>query len=271
MQNSIMVVVDADAAYEQNTLKDNAYVIHNTNRITGNPGNLTSPVQHVIGASFPDGRVVEDTPVNWPVYNWLSMPVSGLPTTLPDSFYIDAATELAKQRFLKALETAHTVADKVEALEAYSETLRTLRNSLRVHPQEDGSAPRLSFDLEGNLRDELKAKTEVSFYPLIVGIGGEAVTAGVMHPAIYGSPSIGSGGWYFSALIDVSKPGRYSYSMTITLFPSIAPTPQNKIQIKTFELLSAFDVTQNVLINGFNGSLYPGVLPMAPSLQGVAK
>lgn len=271
MQNSIMVVVDSVAAYEQDTLENNAYVLHNTNYITGNPGNLTTPVQHVIGAAYPDGRVVQDTPVNWPVFNWLSMPVSGLPTTLPDSFYIGAAREVAKRRYLEALASAQTDDERVAALELFERTAAGVLNNMGARPQSGDTVRRPAFDLDGNTLTKAEAGASVSFYPLIMAIGGEAVTARVMHPAIYGSPSIADGGWYYSAMIDVSKPGRYSYTITITLFPSVTPTEENNIKIKTFELHSAFDVTQNVLINGFNGSLYPGVLPIAPSHEGAVK
>jgi hypothetical protein len=53
--------------------------------------------------------------------------------------------------------------------------------------------------------------------PVITDITGEAVDQKIMYPALYGSPDLVTDGWYWSASVDTSRPGTYSYTMEIEL------------------------------------------------------
>jgi hypothetical protein len=97
--------------------------------------------------------------------------------------------------------------------------------------------------------------------PVIVDITGEAVDQKIIYPAEYGSPDLVTDGWYWSASVDVSRPGTYAYTMEIHLHELIwsdgwvwEPVPM------CFD--SRIRITNEPKRNGFTGA-GAGMLPIA--------
>ncbi|MFG2003955.1 hypothetical protein ACGFNU_32840 [Spirillospora sp. NPDC048911] len=53
--------------------------------------------------------------------------------------------------------------------------------------------------------------------PVITDITGEAVDQQIIYPAQYGSPDLVTDGWYWSASVDTSHHGTFSYTLEIEL------------------------------------------------------
>lgn len=63
----------------------------------------------------------------------------------------------------------------------------------------------------------LRAELDEPAPPVLASISGQAVDLGVILPARYGSPDPQTGGWYWSATVDTSRVGTWSYTIRIDL------------------------------------------------------
>jgi hypothetical protein len=78
------------------------------------------------------------------------------------------------------------------------------------------------FRRTGQSRVAQPGDQDVIYYPdpAIQRIGGEAMEAGVIFPAQYGSPELFSDGLYWSASVDPSRLGLFRYTIWVTLYYS---------------------------------------------------
>lgn len=85
--------------------------------------------------------------------------------------------------------------------------------------------------------------------PYLTDITGEAVDAGVIFPAQYGTPVPVHGGWYWSASVSTYRPGVYRYVLHLKLFK------RNGDGLEAVELAceAALKITHAPQRNGFTG------------------
>ena len=257
MQNSIIIMIDVEAALAERTLEGNTYFVDNTRGLGSLHEGTPDLISRIVGVSNPDGSQAAEATMNW-----LCLGVANLPPTLPRTFYQrDDGQELAKLRSrLRKANNARGVA----------EVLRELP------PEEPVSAVRLkdgrvqTLDIEprnifGHAVTAEGAASSAYISPSVAAIRGEAVNKSVIYPAQYGSPDFIGGGWYWSATVDTSKVGKYSYKIDVLLY---RPESENGAILwtpETYSIRSHLCVTQDVLANGFTGLPCPPFLPLVPA------
>jgi hypothetical protein len=80
MQNSIVVLIDVEAALAESRLENNFYLIDNTRALGSNGEGSAEIVSAVVGVHNADG-----SPAAEAVLNWIGYGISALPPTLPRS------------------------------------------------------------------------------------------------------------------------------------------------------------------------------------------
>jgi hypothetical protein len=101
--------------------------------------------------------------------------------------------------------------------------------------------------------------------PIITDIVGEAVDKNIMYPAEYGSPDMVTDGWYWSASVDTSRPGTYSYTMHIQLHELIPQDGELIWEPVNLTCDSRIRIITEPRRNGFTGAGI-GMLPIAPPI-----
>ena len=85
--------------------------------------------------------------------------------------------------------------------------------------------------------------------PYLANITGEAVDAGVIFPAQYGTPVPVHGGWYWSASVSTYRPGVYRYKLHLKLFKRNGDRPE----AVEMACEAALKITNAPQRNGFSG------------------
>lgn len=263
-QLGIVLMIDSAAAIEAGTLDGNIYLVDN-GRSSGSTGEGTAHLVTAIEGILVPGQA------DIPVLNWLPYGVSSPPPTLPQHFFLDAASRETVTRHVQSAEP-HLAAKRLAAEAAPTEP------EAKPAPEPEPVLPRLTrrvVDILGrDLRDAAGGPTARATAlvrtaaegarvhypnPLISNIYGEAVDLGVIYPAQYGSPDLFSDGLYWSASVDVSRLGYFSYVIDVVLFYSEFSAGQWVDRSITLPYAAYLNVTDQAAINGF--ATTPAILP----------
>ncbi len=291
MQISIVVVVDTKTTLSEDSLKNNVYFIDNTSYFSRDAGmpDCDDFLTHVCGVCNCDGSQAEEAVLNWVGF--------GLPSTLPtlprNYAHIQASAGLSQT--VTRLGTAGRVkiahpSDPTptplgfSALDPSGTPILSPVGTPFVIAADDDSALTEKKVAEKGIRKTNKKfhfaaivphrsdsqkylvpDDNISGYisPRLSRIHGPAVDAGVIFPAMYGSPMAETEGWYWSASVDVSKEGIHAYCMDITLFQAqIDASGDIEWFPRTFTFDCKIAVSRSIKTNGFATPSGFGVLPL---------
>ncbi|WP_444667269.1 hypothetical protein [Cereibacter changlensis] len=255
MQNSIVLLVDVEAALADSDLADNVYLVDNTRALGSRDEGRATMVSCVAGVHNPDG-----SPAAEAVLNWIAYGISALPPTLPRSFNLRSHHVAHDHALLEKLAATTHPRDVAALLAAHHEehgAFGAQRSAMPYLPVDPRSAT-------GEFVSPDAVDYAAHLNPEIVAIRGEAVEKGVIFPALYGSPDFYTEGWYWSASVDTNKVGLHDYILDLRL---LRPTRSGGAvtwapEIHPFKV--QIEVSASTMVNGFTGGPLPGVLPLAP-------
>jgi len=216
---SILLLVDIDAAIDDNSLESNVYMIDNL-RTEGSinecSGNLVTAVN---GTHWQDGTQAGEI-----IINWLISTISCLPPALPRNYH----SHRSKMIENNALHNIHHLHSKQDI-----ETVEDIKSRYQSIMEEKGHSAHV-IDARGEATNtglvvmdvygdpyhpgESKQSDLSHQQPVITNITGEAVELGVIFPVQLGTPVVLKDGWYWCATADSGKTGTYKYTIHITLF-----------------------------------------------------
>ena len=254
---TVVVIVDTQAAVEQNSLDGNIYLIDNL-RTEGSVGEGTQNlISAVNGAHWIDRSQSGEY-----IFNWLPYAISGISPSLP-KLYQQNRTKVHNKEKLVALKNvvAGKAKDKTKGLSAIADTIGI--NSINKNTAVGGKGDELKLlDYNGNvlsysnhddLSNVLKDLTDQT--PQITDITGDAIDKGVIFPAQYGTPTQIKDGWYWSASTDSSKIGEHSYTLHITLHkPTIISETEVVWEPMYFTHEAFIKVKTDPMVNGFTNA-----------------
>lgn len=246
---TVIVMIDTQAALENNLLEDHIYLIDNL-RTEGSIGEGTKDLtSKVNGAYWSDGSQAGEY-----LFNWLPYPIASISPILPKTYKKDRA----KAHDVTNLERLQNIAQstKENATKDFSELTSKIGRNLKIKNElgEISTASTKLMGLNGdilpnNYSDPANMITHLT--PQITNITGEAVDKGIIYPAQYGTPVPIKDGWYWSASTASKLVGTYKYTMHITLFkPSVSKgeiiwTP------KYFTHDAQIEIVNAPMVNGF--------------------
>ncbi|MEU6387823.1 hypothetical protein [Streptomyces sp. NPDC046939] len=265
-QLAIIVLVDIGNALETNTLQGNTYLFDNM-KLHGSEGQGTGDLVTAIhGAYWRDGSQATEQ-----VLNWLPYSLGSIPPTVPRGYEANRARQSDAQALeeLDALTAkpgvagADPAADLQKIRQAVGTRVKTTRRTRgRLSNQK-------VLDVTGEVVTDATAGAYSYPGPVITDIYGQAVDEKIMYPAEYGSPDLVTDGWYWSATVDSSRPGTYSYSMRIQLHRLVQRGSESLWEPVNMVCESKLKVTTQPKVNGFTGAGL-GLLPIPPSARGSA-
>jgi hypothetical protein len=250
-QVAIIVLVDIANALQLRTLDGNVYWFDNM-KFQGSVGEGTGDLVTAIpGSYWNDGSQATEQ-----VLNWLPASLGSIPPTVPCSYRIDRSEDTDQQ----ALPDLAALAGRPAGIDTAA-TLAGLQGR--------GGLRRNSRNLTGS---ELIDVTDhaISSHathacncptPVITNITGAAVDEKVIYAAQYGSPDMVSGGWYWSATVDTSRPGTYTYTMSIQLHDLVHCSGGPVWEPVSLTCGAAIMITAEPKRNGFTGTGL-GLLPV---------
>lgn len=213
-QGAIVIVIDIAAALKARSLEGNLYMIDNF-RADGSEGEGTGRLTtRVRGSYWSNGAQASNN-----VLNWMTAATGTLPPTLPRSYAGERAKNIQREYINKmkdyCLNGEKCDPDTLNKITRYVNTFDSIEEG-----KHSRSLNRQTLDIYGELFDADKQDiSELAFLqPQISAITGEAVEKNVIFPAQYGSPVLIKDGWYWSATVDTSKTGVYTYTLHITLY-----------------------------------------------------
>ncbi|MFI0239857.1 hypothetical protein [Streptomyces sp. NPDC016845] len=265
-QLAIIVLVDIGNALEANTLQGNTYLFDNM-KLHGSEGQGTGDLVTAIhGAYWRDGSQATEQ-----VLNWLPYSLGSIPPTVPRGYEANRA----RQSDAQALEELDEITAKPGALSSDpAADLRKIRQTVGTRVKTTRRTKgRLSnqkvLDVTGEVVTDATAGAYSYPGPVITDIYGQAVDEKIMYPAEYGSPDLVTDGWYWSATVDSSRPGTYSYMMRIQLHKLVLRGSESLWEPVNLTCESKLKVTSEPKINGFTGAGL-GLLPIPTSARGSA-
>jgi hypothetical protein len=258
VQNSIVVLIDVEAALADSSLEDNFFLIDNTRALGSTGEGSADMVSAVVGVHNRDG-----SPAAEAVLNWIGYGISALPPTLPRSHNL-RAHHGKHDKALVAKLAAATSHDDVAALLAdhHDEhgAFGSQRSANRYLPVDPRTA-------SGEFVSPDAVEYAAHVNPAIIGVRGEAVDNGVIFPALYGSPDFYTEGWYWSATVDTNKVGRHTYILDVQILRPVRQDGAVTWIPEVHALTAHFEVTRTILVNGFSGGYEPGFLPLVSPIS----
>ncbi|GHH86974.1 hypothetical protein GCM10018793_60930 [Streptomyces sulfonofaciens] len=212
-QLAIIVLVDIGNALESRSLKDNTYLFDNM-KLHGSENQGTGDLVTAInGAYWSDGSQASEQ-----VLNWLPYSLGSIPPTVPRS-YQAARTQQADRQALADLTalTGRPSSDGEDAEAALSAIRKNVGTRVRAAGRSRALAGQQVLDVTGKVVSDHGQGLHNYPAPVITDVFGEAVDEKIIYPAAYGSPDLVTDGWYWSATVDTSRPGTYTYKMRIQL------------------------------------------------------
>lgn len=259
-QLAVIVLVDVGSALRAKSLEGNTYLFDNM-RLQGSENEGTGDLVTAInGSHWVDGSQASEQ-----VLNWLPYSLGSIPPTVPRNYHtirsrhsdqqvIDTVGQLART----SDSTAATTLAEVKKLHRAA--------GARAHAQAGGRAHRHSghkvLDVTGEVVSVDSTGDAAHMAPVITDIVGEAVDKNIIYPAQYGSPDLVTDGWYWSASVDTSRPGLYSYTMHIELHELTRQGEDLVWEPLRLTAESRLKISSSPRYNGFTGAGV-GVLPIA--------
>ncbi|MFC8449538.1 hypothetical protein [Kitasatospora sp. NPDC057223] len=263
-QLAIIVLVDVGNALATRTLDGNVYLFDNM-KLHGSEGQGTGDLVTVMNGSYwNDGSQGTEL-----VLNWLPYSLGSIPPTVPRGYQTlrarqsdqQALTDLAELGARPSGSAAGGSADAAAELQRIRGSVGApVGNSQRV----GGPAARKVLDVTGQVVADADAAVHSYPAPIITDILGEAVDQKIMYPAEYGSPDLVTDGWYWSATVDSSRPGTYTYTMNIQLHDLVRHDGAWVWEPVDLSCRSRIRVTSDPKRNGFTKAGL-GLLPLAPA------
>lgn len=229
-QLGIIVLIDIPAAIERNTLDGNIWLVDNG----GWDGSTGEGSPHLVSAIDATDAAID--PGN-AILNWLVCGIGTIPIAVPQTFFLEDG-DRASLRALPLTQSSQVEEAPTPDRTTWSARTRSLAGD-HVRPERvfaaarsDSPAPLSGPDYvdPGTARFKRTGKSRVAqagdqtlvYYPdpVILRVHGEALDAGVIYPAQYGSPAMFSAGLYWSASVDPSRLGLYRYTLDIGLYYS---------------------------------------------------
>ncbi|MER5884076.1 hypothetical protein ABT160_09625 [Streptomyces sp. NPDC001941] len=249
-QLAIIVLVDVGSAIEQNTLQGNTYLFDNM-KLHGSEGQGTGELVTAIhgGTWFDGSQAIEQ------VLNWLPYSLGSIPPTVPRSYEANRARQSDAQALaeLDALTAKPGVpgADPAAELAQIRKVAGTrVKTTRRTRGRLSGQKV---LDVTGQVVTDGTAGYSYPG-PVITDVYGEAVDEKIMYPAEYGSPDMVTDGWYWSATVDTSRPGTYSYTMRIQLHKLVEQGSEVLWEPVNLTCESKLWITSEPKRNGFTGA-----------------
>ena len=245
-QAGIVVLIDVDAAVESKTLLGNTYLVDNT----GVPGTLgegtESLVTEVKSSHWADGSQADEQ-----ILNWLLYALGSLPPTLPRNYRSDQVRR-------------HERAGHNDATENEPGHDESAGQGARVRNYGSGAPGRALLDVRGRVLPEIHDGSHAAHSrpaPVLVDVTGDAVDQKILYPALYGSPDRATEGWYWSATVDTSRPGTYTYTMTVELRELVHGEDGWRWDPHRMTIDASIRITSTPCCNGFTGQGI-GILPL---------
>ncbi len=258
-QLAIIVLVDVGSALRAKTLKGNTYLFDNM-RLQGSQnegsGDLVTAVN---GAHWVDGSQASEQ-----VLNWLPYSLGSIPPTVPRNYHA-LRSHRSDQQVLEALGGLASAPEGAQA-ETLTE-VKKLRHATGTRVKAHGGgrsharAGHKVLDVTGHVVAADAVGDAAHAAPVITDIFGEAVDKKIIYPAQYGSPDLVTDGWYWSASVDTSRPGVYSYSMRVELHELTRRDGELVWSPVRLTAESRLKVTSSPRHNGFTGAGV-GLLPI---------
>lgn len=256
-QLAIIVLVDIANALADRSLDGNIYLFDNM-KFLGSEGEGTADlVTAVRGSRWSDGSQASEQ-----VLNWLPSSLGSIPPSVPRNYHAHRTQESDRQALadLAALDRdASRSADYGERIDQIRRSLG--KRSHARHPQGGTTEHHKILDVTGHVVGDEDAGTHSYPAPIINDITGQAVDEKIIYPAEYGSPDMVSDGWYWSATVDTSRPGTYSYTMHIQLHELAERNGTHVWEPVDLTWESSIKVTSDPMRNAFTRQGV-GVLPI---------
>ncbi|MFB7123843.1 hypothetical protein DR950_17415 [Kitasatospora xanthocidica] len=262
-QLAIIVLVDVGNALESRTLTGNTYLFDNM-KLHGSLNQGTGELVTAINGSYwSDGSQAGEQ-----VLNWLPYSLGSIPPTVPRGYHTTRARAAEKE----ALAELANLSEKAGVANGDTEAALTrIRQTVGTRVNGASRTAALSgqrvLDVTGRVVSDHGQDTHSYPAPVITDIFGEAVDEKIIYPAEYGSPDLVTDGWYWSATIDTSRPGTYSYKMRIQLHELIQRAGEWTWEPVNLTCESKLRITAEPKRNGFTGAGV-GYLPIAPAAFG---
>ncbi|WP_338779919.1 hypothetical protein [Streptomyces sp. DG1A-41] len=259
-QLGIIVLVDTANALAERTLSGNTYWFDNAKLYGSRNQGTENLVTAIHGSYWRDGSQAAEQ-----VLNWLPYSLGSLPPSVPRG-YVAERSQCSDEEVLTELESIANGSSAPEAAE-----LERLRKALgkRANAHGRGSRGQKVLDVTGHVVTEVGSEAHSYPPPTITDVFGQAVDEKVIYPAEYGSPDLVTGGWYWAASVDTSRPGTYTYEMRIQLHDLVQRDGEILWEPVNFTCRSSLKITTEPKRNAFTkagmGYLPIPSLPSQPS------
>lgn len=258
-QLAIIVLVDVGGAVDSGSLDGNVYLLDNM-KPCGSEGEGTGGlVSAVNGTYWSDGSQGTEQVLNWLIYS-----LGSIPPTVPRGYLADRAHQTDLEA-LSALAQAAGGAASGSGPGAGADLSQAHKN-VGTRPKTTSGGHHLSghkiLDVTGNV---IAAGEDLSAHnypaPVITDVTGEAVDEKIIYPAQYGSPDMVSDGWYWSATVDTSRPGTYTYTLHIQVHKLVVEDGEPAWKQLNLTCDARLRVTTAPKVNAFTGAGL-GLLPV---------
>jgi len=255
-------------AVDFGSLDGNVYLLDNM-KPSGSAGEGAGDlVSAVNGTYWSDGSQGTEQVLNWLIYS-----LGSIPPTVPRGYLADRAHQTDREA-LSALASAAESSGAGSGASAgngsgssvHAHISRAHKNlGTRAKTTKGGhqmSGHKL-LDVTGHViaaGDDLSAHNYPA--PVITDVTGEAVDEKIIYPAQYGSPDMVSDGWYWSATVDTSRPGTYSYTLHIQVHKLVVEGGEPTWKQLDLTCDARLRVTTAPKVNAFTGAGL-GLLPIA--------
>ncbi|WP_369212304.1 hypothetical protein [Streptomyces flavofungini] len=261
-QLAIIVLVDVGNALATSTLEGNTYLFDNM-KLHGSENQGTGELVTAIhGSYWRDGSQASEQ-----VLNWLPYSLGSIPPTVPRGYEVERARQSDEQALAELQDLANK--SSVAGTDAAAELSRIRRKTGTRVKTTRHTRGRLSgqkiLDVTGQVATDDGTAAYSYPAPVITDIYGEAVDSKIMYPAEYGSPDMVTDGWYWSATVDTSRPGTYSYMMRVQLHKLTQVNGEQRWEAVNLTCPSALKISSEPRRNAFTkAGIGPLPIPATP-------
>jgi hypothetical protein len=258
-QLAIIALVDVGNALKSRTLSGNTYLFDNM-KLHGSENQGTGDlVTAVNGAYWNDGSQASEQ-----VLNWLPYSLGSIPPTVPRGYQATRGQQADQQALAELTTLANQPsADGENAEAALAQIQKTVGAGVRTTPRTRALSGQKVLDVAGRVVGDHSEDMHSYPTPVITDIFGEAVDEKIIYPAQYGSPDLVTDGWYWSATIDTSRPGTYTYKMSVQLHELVQSAGEWTWEPVDLTCESKLRITSAPKRNGFTKAGV-GYLPVVP-------
>lgn len=263
-QLALIVLVDVDNALKSETLTGNIYLFDNMRPYGSQNEGTGDLVTAVPGAYWRDFSQASEQ-----VLNWLSYALGSIPPTVPRNYQSIRAqqTDRAALAALSEIAAGAPAAGGTSGAAALKQIGRRLGARVRTAEHSRALSGQKVLDVTGAVVTDHSENRYSYPAPIITDIYGEAVDEKIIYPAQYGSPDLKTDGWYWSATVDTSRPGTYTYTMAIQLHDLVQRDGRWIWEPVSMTYDSRLRITTDPMRNGFTHA-GTGYLPMIPNPAG---